>query len=150
MRTEWSAVYGETHLRLISQGNGVIRVTRDLTGAFRGCGVSAVCAKPEGTWKRSSDEKGEIFTLPGFSVRAGREDGALTFLREDGSVLLREQPGKPAELAPAEIVINEFDSGACVTETSSVDGARASAAPARRTKRASGGGSPQKSGSSIR
>ena len=132
MRTEWSGLYGDTHLRLIPQGDGIIRVTRDLTGAFRGCGVSAVCGKPDGTWKRSSDGEGEIFTLPGFSVRAGREDGALTFLREDGSVMLRERPGKPAELTATEIEVNEFDSGAAVTETSSVDGARASAAPARR------------------
>ena len=128
MRTEWSGSYGGVYLRLTAYGDGAVRVTRDRSGAFRGNAVSAVCAKADGGWKRSADAEGDMFSLPGFSVRVNKTDGTLTFLRADGETLLREQSGK---LESTEIVINEFDSGTSVRETSSADGARASAAPAK-------------------
>ncbi len=128
MRTEWSGVTGGVYLRLTAYGDGAVRVTRDRSGAFRGNAVSAVCAKADGGWKRMSDAEGDTFSLPGFSVRVKKTDGTLTFLRADGETLLREQPGK---LESTEIVINEFDNEASVRETSSADGARASAAPAK-------------------
>ena len=131
---DWESVCGGMHLRLVPQGDGVVRVTRDLSGAFRGTGVSAVCVKAEGTWTHSAEAEADIFSMPALTVRVGKEDGAVTFLRKDGTVLLRERQGKPAELESTEIMIHEFDRDSSVRETASADGAKASASPAKQRR----------------
>ena len=126
MTGEFSGVFQGVHLRLILRQDGIIRVTRDLSGHFREPMVPAVCPCPMGRWHHETRQGGEVFTCPGLEIRINRDDGILSFFSKAGKLLLREQP---PELAEKEIRLNEFGSGASVRETMGVDGARASASP---------------------
>ena len=129
MFSVWNRSYGNVHLRLIAQGDGIVRVTRDLCGVFRSGRISAVRAGADGTWTHTEDADADVFAMPGLTVRAAKENGALSFFSGDGTLLLRERPGRPAELEAAEVALNRFDDNAAVRESGSVDGARASAVP---------------------
>ena len=133
MAEAFCAVYGDIHLRLIPQSEGIVRVTRDLTGAFRAVGVSAVCSGASGTWTHAEEDKADVLSVPGLKVMVSKADGSLSFYREDGGLLLREKRDRPVELEPAEVILNRFDGSSEVRETMAADGARASAAPAERT-----------------
>ena len=130
MRAEWTGVFGSIHMRLRAREDGILQITRDLGGQFRETAYSPVTACPDGSWTRRTEDAGDLFALPGLCVRVSRESGALSFFGEDGTLLLRERPECPAELAPVEIRRSVFSGETRITETSGADGARASAAPA--------------------
>ena len=117
-------------MRLRARKDGILRVTRDLCGQFRETPYSPVRACTEGEWTRRTESEGEVFELPGMSVRANRDTGALSFLDRDGNILLREDPECPAALEAVDIRRSVFSEDAVITEKSGADGARASADPA--------------------
>ena len=129
MCAEWTGVFGRIHMRLRSRKDGIIRVTRDLTGDFRESVHSAVCGCPEGTWVRESEEDAEGWSMPGITVRADRADGALSFFDREGRLLLCEPREHPAELESVEIRRAVFQGASSVRESMGADGMRASADP---------------------
>ena len=129
MQAKWEHVFGSVHMRLRAREDGILQITRDLSGQFRETAYSPVTLCPDGTWEKRADEDGEVFSLPGLEIRVGTS-GALSFFSEDGKLLLRERPACPAELKPAEIRQSVFSEDTRITETSGADGARASADPA--------------------
>ena len=133
MTAAWEKQYGKIRMRLVPWSRGIVRMTRNLGGAFREPAYSAVSGKPDGAWIRTAEgEREDELTLPGITVRVNRDTGAVSFYREDGVPLLREPQDRPVELEETKIVLNRFDSHAAVRETLAVDGARASAAPAEK------------------
>ena len=130
MRTEWTGVFGGIHLRLRAREDGILQVTRDLSGQFRENEYSPVTECPEGAWIRRTETGSEAFALPGLCVRVNRGTGALSFEDGSGKLLLRERPDCPADLQPAEIRRSVFSEETRITEKTGADGARSSADPA--------------------
>lgn len=130
MRTEWTGVFGGIHLRLRAREDGILQVTRDLSGQFRENEYSPVTECPEGAWIRRTEAGSEVFALPGLCVRVNRGTGALSFEDGSGKLLLRECPDCPADLQLAEIRRSVFSEETRITEKTGADGARSSADPA--------------------
>lgn len=130
MDAEWTGIFSGIHLRLRSREDGIIQITRDLTGAYREAADSPVCPCPKGSWTRISGAEGEEFALPGLRVRLSRDRGALTFLDGQGRVLLREREDCPAELRETEIRRSVFEGDTRIRESAGADGVRLSADPA--------------------
>ena len=130
MRTEWTGVFGGIHLRLRAREDGILQVTRDLSGQFRENEYSPVTECPEGAWIRRTEASSEVFALPGLCVRVNRGTGALSFADGSGNLLLRERPDCPADLQAAEIRRSVFSEETRITEKTGADGARSSADPA--------------------
>ena len=129
MKAEWIGVFDGTHLRLQGREDGIIRVSRDLTGAFRDPGVTPVLPGPEGEWTRETEPADEAFCMPGLRIRVNRESGALSFFDGSGKLLLREQDPRPADLEETEIRLGVFAGEQSVRESMGVDGARTTAEP---------------------
>ena len=130
IRAEYCGETGGVYLRLRGREDGIVQVTRDLSGEFRDPPVLPVRGCETGTWTQTAEEAWERFAMPGLVIRMDRESGALSFLDEAGNLLLRERPDCPAELESAEIRRNVFANDARVTETAGADGARSAADPA--------------------
>ncbi len=122
----WKGTFGKTYLRITGREDGVIRVTRDLSGMFREPALSAVLPCPAGEWAAEAD----AFATGGLRIRVSRDTGAVSFFREGGELLLREAPDCPAEMEETEIRLADYGNDAAVTETVGIDGARSFAAPA--------------------
>jgi len=129
VRAEWTGVFNGIHICLRGREDGILRVTRDLEGQFRGTEYSPVTDCPEGNWTHRTEVGSEVFELPGFCVRVNRDTGALSFYRTDGKLLLQEKQDCPAELQRVEIRKGVFSDGTRITEKSGADGARSTANP---------------------
>ena len=124
MQAEWTGGFGGIHLRLRAREDGILQVTRDLSGQFRENEYSPVTECPEGAWIRRTEAGSEVFALPGLCVRVNRGTGALSFADGSGNLLLRECPDCPAELQEAEIRRSVFSEEPRITEKTGADGAR--------------------------
>ena len=116
MHAEWTGVFNGVYLRLRAREDGILQVTRDLSGQFRGNEYSPVIGCPEGSWTCRTEAGSEVFALPGLCVRADRETGALSFEDGGGNLLLRENPDCPAELKAAKIRRSVFSAETRITE----------------------------------
>ena len=130
MRAEWNGAFDGVHMRIRGREDGIIRVTRDLSGSFRTLEHSPVIPCADGTWTQSKEDGDTDFCMGSIRIRIDPVCGAVSLFAEDGKVLLKERREKPVELKPAEIRISGFSAGSEVRETYGADGARASAAPA--------------------
>ena len=124
MKAEWYGTFGRIHLRLRAREDGIVQVTRDLTGDFRENRCSPVCPCVAEDWEQRTEADSEIFTLPGLQIRVSRKNGALSFLDESGKPLLRERPECPAELQEVEIRLSVFNESANIREEAGADGVR--------------------------
>ena len=92
IRAEYCGETGGVYLRLRGREDGIVQVTRDLSGEFRDPPVLPVHGCETGTWTQTAEEAWERFAMPGLVIRMDRESGALSFLDEAGNLLLRERP----------------------------------------------------------
>ena len=130
MQAEWTGQFGKTNLRIRGRKDGILQITRDLSGQFRETAWSPACACPEGEWTQKTEGGGTVLAISGLYVRIKPENGALSFSDANGKLLLQEQQEKPADLEPAEIRRSVFSDGTQITEKSGADGVRVSADPA--------------------
>ena len=129
-QAEWTGVFGDIHMRLRCREDGIVQITRDLSGRFREPLVSSARVCPDGEWTKRTEKDDEVFIMPGMSVRVNRKNGALSFFSGEGRLLLRERKACPAELEKAEIRRSVFQDEAQITENMGADGARSTADPA--------------------
>jgi len=116
--------------RIQAVGDGIIRITRTRRSAFlNGTGPAAVLSDPIPATLEETDSAA-LFTAGEVTVRADKTTGALSFLAADGTLLLREPDRRPCLMTEKPVLLHRYDRDAKVTESASVDGARASAAAA--------------------
>ena len=130
MRAEWTGQFSGMNLRIRGREDGILQITRDLSGQFRETAYSPVCACPEGEWTLKTEGDGTVLEFSGLYIRIKPENGALSFADANGKLLLQELQEKPADLEPVEIRRGVFTGGTQITEKNGADGARASADPA--------------------
>lgn len=117
-------------LRLSGYGEGIIRVTRSLSGKFLPDEGPAVTAGESGDYSLTHTANGDLICFPGVTVRVSEKKGALTLMDASGKALLREPEDRPCELMAKPVVLHRFDAAAPMTETHGADGARTTVVPA--------------------
>ena len=116
--------------RIQAVGDGIIRITRTRRSAFlNGTGPAAVLSDPIPATLEERDSAA-LFTAGEVTVRADKTTGALSFLAAEDTLLLREPDRRPCLMTEKPVLLHRYDRDAKVTESASVDGARASAAAA--------------------
>ena len=126
MKAEYTGVFGGVCLRIRGRADGIIQVTRDLSGVFREPEHSPVLPCAEGEWEETAGEGYRSFSLDGLQIRIDLRGGSLSFADGNGKAVFREREGRPAELESTGIRHSVFSGGA-VRESMGVDGARATA-----------------------
>ncbi len=116
--------------RLQAVADGIIRVTHTRREAFLNQPSACVACPISGEAHISETEDVRCFAAGNITVRISKATGALTFLDQQGQVLLREPDRRPRVLEEVPVFLHSYDD-AQVQQGQSVDGARAWAEPSR-------------------
>lgn len=113
--------------RITAAAEGIIRVTRTRRADFLEATGPAVVL--HGTVEAQLTDAPDTaeFSTPAVTVRVNKQTGALSFYGADGALLLREPDKRPFLLEEKPVLLHRYDKDAKVTESASVDGARATA-----------------------
>lgn len=84
---------GELVKRIDSYGKDTLRVTANLGEDYASAPSICVVAKPShAAWKVAGETKNDVtFSVGSFRVTADKSNGALTFAKPDGSIILKEK-----------------------------------------------------------
>nr|MBR4281532.1 DUF5110 domain-containing protein [Clostridia bacterium] len=113
--------------RIAAAAEGILRITRTRRTDFLGQTGPAVVLHSAADCPLIETAQSITFTAGSVTVRVNKLTGALSFLDAQGSLLLREPDRRPFLLEEKPVLIHRYDKDAKITESASVDGARASA-----------------------
>ncbi|MBR0465044.1 MAG: glycoside hydrolase, partial [Clostridia bacterium] len=116
--------------RLRTDGDGVVRVTRTKRDHFL-TSRSPALNPAAGDAEYSLLDSANDIRSGNVTVRVNADTGALTFLNDEGMVLLREPDADPFFLDDKPVYLNLYNDETAVHEDMSVDGVRAYASPAQ-------------------
>ena len=113
--------------RITAAAEGIFRITRTRRADFLNQTGPAVVLHDAVDCPLIESGEGISFTAGSVTVRVNKQTGALSFHNAEGVLLLREPDRRPFLLEEKPVLIHRYDKDAKITESASVDGARASA-----------------------
>ena len=127
MPTSYCYAHKGVITRITAPAEGILRITRTRRADFlEGTGPAAILRSTLDCPLTESEEE-MIFTAGQVFVRVNRQTGVLSFHDKDGRLLLREPEKRPVLLEEKPVLRCRYGKDAKITESASVDGARASA-----------------------
>ena len=115
------------HTRLQAYGEGILRITRTRRKEFLDKPSDAVVLQTPILGELTETNLEARFTTGSVTAVINKDSGALRFVDTQGHVLLREPDRRPFLLVEKPVYLHRYDRNTKVTESASVDGARASA-----------------------
>ena len=113
--------------RITAMAEGILRITRTRREEFLDKDTAAVVlhgAIPGALAENAAEAR---FTAGAVTAVVDKSTGAIRFVDEQGNLLLREPDRRPCLLAEKPVFLHRYEKDAQITESASVDGARASA-----------------------
>ena len=125
--TSYYYMHRGVRTRITAVAEGILRITRTRREEFLDKPSDAVVLRSAIPGALAETETEARFTAGSVTAVVDKSTGALHFVDERGDLLLREPERRPCLLAEKPVFLHRYEKDAQITESASVDGARASA-----------------------